>query len=442
MFVWDVDSCIWPQAKLTFGSRHRKETGVEQTVVETQYALDTFYLLVSGMLVMGMGVGFTMLQVGLIRAKSTIAVLTQNLALYAVAYLAYLLIGYQLMYPAAPSNPVWPGMGFLIGRDHAVTEVLQSNGGAYYSKMADFFFQAAFVVTVISIVSGAMAERTRLFPFLLFALVMTGFIYPLQGYWKWGGGFLDRFGFFDFAGAGVVHLCGASAALAGVLLLGPRAGKYGPDGKIYLFPGCNLPLASLGAYILWLGWFGFTGGAELKISNIAEANAVARVFVNTQASAAAGAIAALLTARAWFGRIDLAIVLNGVLAGLVAITAEPLIPVPWQSLAVGAIGGVIAVFSKIGLDKLRLDDPVGALSVHGAAGIWGLVAVCLTNPQAKLSVQLIGIAAIFGSVFTASFLVWLVIKRLVGIRLSEADEQQGADVSQCGMEAYPEFRRK
>ncbi|MFN3918824.1 MAG: ammonium transporter [Methylohalobius sp.] len=416
---------------------------MEQTVIETQYALDTFYLLVSGMLVMGMGVGFTMLQVGLIRAKNTIAVLTQNLALYAIAYLAYLLIGYQLMYPEAPSNPVWPGIGFLIGRDHAVTEVLQSNGGVYYSKMADFFFQAAFVVTVISIVSGAMAERTKLFPFLLFALVMAGFIYPLQGYWKWGGGFLDEpLRFFDFAGAGVVHLCGASAALAGVLLLGPRAGKYGPDGEIYLLPGCNLPLASLGAYILWLGWFGFTGGAELKISNIAEANAVARVFVNTHASAAAGAIAALLTARAWFGRTDLAIVLNGVLAGLVAITAEPLTPAPWQSLGVGAIGGVIAVFSKIGLDKLRLDDPVGALSVHGAAGIWGLVAVCLTNPQAKLSGQLIGIVAIFGSVFTASFLVWLVIKRLVGIRLSEADEQQGVDVSQCGMEAYPKFMRK
>lgn len=416
---------------------------MEQTIVEPKYALDTFYLLVSGMLVMGMGVGFTMLQAGLVRAKNTAAVLTKNMALYAMAYLVYLLVGYQFMYPDTPLNPIWPGIGFLIGQDYAVEEVLKSDGGLYYSKMADFFFQVAFLVTVLSIISGAMAERTRLFPFLLFAVVMAGFIYPLQGYWKWGGGFLDdQLGFFDFAGAGMVHLCGASAALAGVLLVGPRTGKYGSNGEIRPIPGCNLPLATLGAFILWLGWFGFNGGAELKISNIGEANTVARIFVNTNTAAAAGAIAALLAARAWFGKADLTMMLSGALAGLVAITAEPLTPAPWQSLGVGAIGGAIAVFSIIGLDKLGIDDPVGALSVHGVAGIWGLMAVCLSNPEARFGVQMIGIAAIFGFVFAVSFIVWLVIKVLVGVRLSEEDEQRGADFAECGIEAYPEFRKK
>lgn len=398
---------------------------MEQILTELKYALDTFYLLMSAMLVMGMGAGFTLLQIGLVRAKNTAAILTQNMASYAVAYLSYLLVGYQVMYPDAPLNPIWPGIGFGIGQDHALGEVLQSEGKFYSSKMADFFFQVAFVVAVISIVSGVVAERIRLFPFLLFAAVLAGFIYPLQGYWKWGGGFLDKpLGFFDFAGAGVVHLCGASAAFAGVLLLGPRTGKYGSDGEVYPI-GCNLPLATLGGFILWLGWFGFNAGAELKISDLSEANAVARIFVNTHSAAAGGALAALLAAHIGLGRADLTMMLSGALAGLVAITAEPLMPVPWQSLGVGAVGGAIAAFSRLGFDKLRIDDPAGALSVHGVAGIWGLVAVCLSNPEAKIGVQLLGIAAIFGFVFTISFIVWLLFKVLIG--LSQEDKERGAE---------------
>ncbi|BCX88041.1 ammonium transporter, Amt family [Methylomarinovum tepidoasis] len=410
-----------------------------EKVIEVSYALDTFYFLVMGALVMWMAAGFAMLEAGLVRAKNTVEILTKNVALYAIACIMYLLIGYKLMYPDAAVNSVWPGIGFLIGEDHTLDEVLKSNGEVYYSVMADFFFQVVFVATAMSIVSGAVAERMKLGAFLLFAVVMTGFIYPLQGYWKWGGGFLDELGFLDFAGSGVVHLCGATAALAGVLLLGPRRGKYGPEGEIHPIPGCNLPLAALGTFILWLGWFGFNGGSELKVSNVEEANAVARVIVNTNMAAAGGAVAALLTDRLLFGKVDLTMMLNGALAGLVAITAEPLTPAPLLATIVGAVGGVIVVFSIMGFDKLRIDDPVGALSVHGVVGIWGLLAVCLSNPDAKLSAQLIGIVTIFAWVFAASFIFWYVLKLTVGIRLSPEDEYNGADYAECGMEAYPEF---
>ncbi|BCX80739.1 ammonium transporter, Amt family [Methylomarinovum caldicuralii] len=410
-----------------------------EKVIEVSYALDTLYFLVMGALVMWMAAGFAMLESGLVRSKNTVEILTKNVALYAIACIMYLLIGYKLMYPDAAVNAVWPGIGFLIGEDHTLDEVLKSNGEVYYSVMADFFFQVVFVATAMSIVSGAVAERMKLSAFLLFAVVMTGFIYPLQGYWKWGGGFLDQLEFLDFAGSGVVHLCGATAALAGVLLLGPRTGKYGPDGEIYPIPGCNLPLATLGTFILWLGWFGFNGGSELKVSNVEEANAVARVIVNTNMAAAGGAVAALLTDRLLFGKVDLTMMLNGTLAGLVAITAEPLTPTPLLATIVGAVGGVIVVFSIMGFDKLRIDDPVGALSVHGVVGIWGLLAVCLSNPDARLGAQLIGIVTIFAWVFTASFIVWYVLKLTVGIRLSPEDEYNGADYAECGMEAYPEF---
>jgi len=410
-----------------------------EKLIEVSYALDTFYFLMTGALVMWMAAGFAMLESGLVRSKNTVEILTKNVALYAVACLMYMLIGYKIMYPGAEVNSLWPGVGFLIGEDHTLEEVLKSNGDVYYSVMADFFFQVVFVATAMSIVSGAVAERMKLFSFLLFAVVMTGFIYPMQGFWKWGGGFLDELGFLDFAGSGVVHLCGATAAFAGVLLLGARKGKYGPEGEIHPIPGCNLPLATLGTFILWLGWFGFNGGSELKVSDVGEANAVAKVFVNTNMAAAGGAVAALLTARALFGKADLSMMLNGALAGLVAITAEPLTPAPLLASTIGAVGGIIVVFSIVGFDKVRIDDPVGALSVHGVVGIWGLLAVCLSNPEAKLSAQLIGIATIFGWVFVSSFIVWFVIKMLLGIRLSEEDEYNGADFSECGMEAYPEF---
>ena len=408
-------------------------------LAELSYALDTFYFLMSGALVMWMAAGFAMLEAGLVRAKNTTEILTKNIALFAIACVMYMLCGYNIMYPAEAVNSVWPGLGFLLGEDHTAEAVLASGGDTYYSKMSDFFFQVVFVATAMSIVSGAVAERMKLWAFLAFAVVMTGFIYPIQGYWKWGGGFLDGLGFLDFAGSGVVHLCGATAAFAGVLLLGARKGKYGENGEIYPIPGCNMPLATLGTFILWLGWFGFNGGSELKISDIGEANAVAMVFVNTNAAAAGGVVAALLTAQMMFGKADLSMTLNGALAGLVAITAEPLTPTPMVATLIGAVGGLLVVFSIVTIDKLKLDDPVGATSVHGIVGIWGLLAVCISNPEASLSAQLIGIASIMGFVFVASFITWYIIKMIMGIRVSEEDEYQGVDYSECGMEAYPEF---
>ena len=408
-------------------------------LAELSYALDTFYFLISGAFVMWMAAGFAMLEAGLVRAKNTTEILTKNIALFAIACVMYMLVGYNIMYPADAVNSIWPGINFLLGEDNSVEAVLGSKGETYYSKMSDFFFQVVFVATAMSIVSGAVAERMKLWAFLLFSVVMTGFIYPLQGYWKWGGGFLDELGFLDFAGSGVVHLCGATAAIAGVLLLGARKGKYGADGSIQPIPGCNMPLATLGTFILWMGWFGFNGGSELKISDITEANAVALIFVNTNAAAAGGVVAALIAAQLKFGKADLSMTLNGALAGLVAITAEPLTPTPLEATLIGAVGGLIVVFSIITIDKLKIDDPVGATSVHGVVGIWGLLAVCFTNPDATLTAQLIGIACIAGFVFIASFITWYIIKVIMGIRVSAEDEYQGVDYSECGMEAYPEF---
>jgi Amt family ammonium transporter len=408
-------------------------------LAELSYALDTFYFLMSGALVMWMAAGFAMLEAGLVRAKNTTEILTKNIALFAIACIMYMLCGYNIMYPGEAVNSVWPGISFLLGEDNSVEAVLGSKGGTYYSSMSDFFFQVVFVATAMSIVSGAVAERMKLWAFLVFAVVMTGFIYPLQGYWKWGGGFLDELGFLDFAGSGVVHLCGATAAFAGVLLLGARKGKYGENGEIYPIPGCNMPLATLGTFILWLGWFGFNGGSELKLSDVSEANAVAMVFVNTNAGAAGGVVAALLTAQMMFGKADLSMTLNGALAGLVAITAEPLTPTPMVATLIGAVGGVLVVLSIVTIDKLKLDDPVGATSVHGVVGIWGLLAVCISNPDATLKAQLIGIVSIAGFVFIASFITWYIIKLIMGIRVSEEAEYQGVDYSECGMEAYPEF---
>ncbi len=408
-------------------------------IKELSYALDTFYFLMSGVLVMWMAAGFAMLEAGLVRAKNTTEILTKNIALYSIACIMYLLVGYNIMYGDS-INSVIPGMSFLLGEDNTAAAVLAGGDDApYYSSMSDFFFQVVFVATAMSIVSGAVAERMKLWAFLAFAVVMTGFIYPVQGFWKWGGGFLDGMGFLDFAGSGVVHLAGATAALAGVLLLGARKGKYGPNGQINPIPGANMPLATLGTFILWMGWFGFNGGSELKISDIGEANAVAAVFVNTNAAAAAGVVAAMITARLLFGKTDLTMALNGALAGLVAITAEPLTPTGMSASLIGAVGGVLVVLSIVMLDKLKIDDPVGAISVHGVVGIWGLFAVVLTNPDAHLGAQITGIISIFTWVFVASLIVWGLIKALFGIRVSEEQEYEGMDVTDCGMEAYPEF---
>jgi Amt family ammonium transporter len=415
-----------------------------EDILNLRYALDTFYFLVSGALVMWMAAGFAMLEAGLVRSKNTTEILTKNISLYAIACIMYMLVGYNIMYPGEAVSAYWPGMSFLLGADNNPAEVLQTDPGAwydgsYYSVRADFFFQVVFVATAMSIVSGAVAERMKLWPFLAFCVVLTGFIYPIQGFWKWGGGFLDELGFNDFAGSGVVHLTGASAALAGVLLLGARKGKYSKDGRINAIPGANMPLATLGTFILWLGWFGFNGGSELIVSNVGEANAVAAVFVNTNAAAAGGVAAALITARLFLGKADLTMTLNGAIAGLVAITAEPLAPSPLAATLIGAAGGVLVVFSVLALDRLKIDDPVGAISAHGTVGMWGLMAVPLTNGDASFSAQLIGLVTILVFVFVSSLIVWAILKAIVGIRVSEEDEFQGVDVAECGMEAYPEF---
>lgn len=416
-----------------------EEASVGDTVIQLAYSLDTFYFLMSGALVMWMAAGFSMLEAGLVRSKNTVEILTKNVALYSIACLMYMVVGYNMMYGDAV-NSVIPGLSFFLGADNSVDEVLKSGGETYYSNMSDFFFQVVFVATAMSIVSGAVAERMKLWAFLAFAVVMTGFIYPVQGYWKWGGGFLDALGFLDFAGSGVVHLCGAAAALAGVVLLGARSGKYS-KGRIKAIPGSNLPLATLGTFILWLGWFGFNGGSELKISNIEEANAVSMVFVNTNTAAAGGLVAALLFSQLWFGKADLTMVLNGALAGLVAITAEPLTPSPLVATLVGAVAGLLVVAAIITIDKLKIDDPVGAISVHGVCGIWGLIAVAFTNPKGSLVAQLTGIGVIFAWVFVTSFIVWMILKAVMGIRVSEEEELEGVDVAECGLAAYPEFTK-
>ncbi|MBT4204797.1 MAG: ammonium transporter [Proteobacteria bacterium] len=404
--------------------------------------MDTFYFLVMGAFVMLMACGFSMLEAGLVRSKNTAEILTKNIVLYAVACTMYLLCGYAFMYPGEGVNLLWPGLPSILGGvDNTAADVIASEGDIYYSGLSDFFFQAVFVAAAMSVVSGAVAERMKLWSFLAFAVVMTGFIYPIEGYWKWGGGYLNEAGFLDFAGSGVVHMTGAVAALAGVMLLGARKGKYASDGTVNPIPGANLPLATLGTFLLWFGWFGFNGGSELVMSNVAEANAVAMIFVNTNAAAAGGCIAALITARLLFGKADLTMVLNGALAGLVSITAEPLTPTPLLATIIGGIGGVIVVLSIVGLDKFKLDDPVGAISVHGTAGIWGLLAVCLSNSDATLYAQLLGIAMIFAWVFITSFIVWSVIKALAGIRVSEEEEMEGVDKSECGLDAYPEFTK-
>ena len=411
---------------------------METQLIELAYALDTLYFLVMGAFVMWMAAGFTMLESGLVRAKNTAEILTKNISLYSIAVIMYMVVGYNLMYPAGGSGII-PDLAFFLGSDNTVEAVVASGGDVYYSGMSDHFFQVVFVATACSIISGAVAERMKLWPFLLFCVFMTSIIYPVQGYWKWGGGFLDAAGFADFAGSGVVHLCGAAAALAGVIVLGARKGKY-KDGKPQAMPGANLPLATLGTFILWLGWFGFNGGSELIITNVAEANAVSMVFVNTNLAAAGGVMGALILSKLMFGKSDLTMALNGAIAGLVSITAEPLAPTPGLALIIGFIGGIIVVFSIITLDKLHMDDPVGAISAHGTAGIWGLLAVTLTG--GSLGAQVYGIIVIFLWTFIVSFIIWKIIDGIYGLRVTEEEEEEGIDISECGLEAYPEFSKQ
>tara|TARA_B100000073_G_scaffold309939_1_gene282001 strand:- start:1222 stop:2490 length:1269 start_codon:yes stop_codon:yes gene_type:complete len=410
---------------------------MENSIIELSYALDTFYFLVMGAFVMWMAAGFTMLESGLVRARNTVEILTKNIALYSISCIMFMIVGYNLMYPGGGSGVI-PDLSFFLGTDNTTEAVLASGGDVYYSSMSDHFFQVVFVATACSIISGAVAERMKLWPFLLFCVVMTSFIYPVQGYWKWGGGFLDEAGFSDFAGSGVVHLCGATAALAGVLILGSRKGKY-VDGKVQAMPGANLPLATLGTFILWLGWFGFNGGSELIISNVAEANAVSMIFVNTNLAAAGGVMGALLLSKVLFGKSDLTMALNGAIGGLVSITAEPLAPTPLLSMFIGLIGGIIVVYSIIMLDRMKLDDPVGAISAHGTCGIWGLLAVTFTT--GSLSAQLYGIIVIMLWTFIVSGIVWYGINKFFGLRVSEQEEDNGVDIAECGLDAYPEFTK-
>lgn len=423
---------------------------MQQEIFQLQFALDTFYFLVCGALVMWMAAGFSMLEAGLVRAKNTTEILTKNIALYSIACLMYMATGYAIMYD---------GGFFLSGLFEVKPEEKLAefaareggiSGGAIYSGASDFFFQVVFVATAMSIVSGAVAERMKLWSFLLFTVVLTGFLYPLEGSWTWGAQevfglfslqntWLDGKTFVDFAGAGIVHMAGAAAALAGVLLLGPRKGKYLKDGRAVAIPGANMPLATLGTFILWMGWFGFNGGSVLKLGDIASANSVAIVFVNTNMAAASGAVAALLFSMIKFHKADLTMVLNGALAGLVAITAEPSTPSVALACAIGAVAGVLVVISIIALDKLRIDDPVGAISVHGVVGFFGLLMVPMSNPSAHWLLQLLGAITIFIWMFASSFAVWWLIRATIGIRISEEYEYEGADRAECGIEAYPEF---
>ena len=410
---------------------------MEYDIFQLQYALDTFYFLVCGALVMWMAAGFAMLEAGLVRSKNTVEILTKNVTLFAVACIMYMVVGYSIMYGGDVFLSTITGSGVVEGGEENAT----------YAPSADFFFQVVFVATAMSIVSGAVAERMKLFAFLAFAVVMTGFIYPMEGSWTWGGNpvfgmyTLGDLGFLDFAGSGIVHMAGAAAALAGVMLVGARKGKYGANGEVNAIPGANLPLATLGTFILWLGWFGFNGGSVLATASVDSANAVAVVFMNTNLAAAGGCIGALIVAKVLFGKADLTMALNGCLAGLVAITAGPDTPSALQATIFGALGGVLVVFSITTLDKLKIDDPVGAISVHGVVGLLGLLLVPVTNDGASFSGQIIGALTIFGWVFATSLGAFFVIKMVMGLRVSEEEEYEGVDVSECGMEAYPEFAK-
>ena len=406
----------------------------ETLINEHNYLFNTIFLLFSGALVMWMAAGFSMLEAGLVRGKNTTEILTKNILLYALACIAYQIMGFDLMYVESEVAGWLPSFGF--GIDETAADATQP-------REVDFFFQVVFVATAMSIVSGAVAERMKLSSFLIFAFFMTAVIYPVEGYWTWGGGFLGAsvedggMGFSDFAGSGIVHFAGAMAALAGVLLLGPRKGRYSSKG-VKAMPGANMPLVALGAFILWMGWLGFNGGSQLTLNSIDDANAIGKVFLNTNAAAAAGAMMAYILSTNLYGKADLTLIVNGALAGLVTITAAPDSPTPTLALVFGAIGATVAFFAINFFDRLKIDDPVGAISVHGIAGIVGVMLVPFTKDVSFLT-QFTGLAVIAIWVFGSSFFCWYVIKKIFGIRISEQDEYEGADATECGVEAYPEF---
>jgi Amt family ammonium transporter len=408
---------------------------------EIKFALDTFYAVMAGALVMWMAAGFTMLEAGLVQKKDVSEIVTKNLGLYSIACIMYLVCGFMLMYPG---GALWDGVIPSIGTSLGLSTGLPNEeiGMPYsmdYSQQADFFFQVVFVATAMSIVSGAVAGRMKLIPFFLFAIILTGFIYPIQGYWNWGGGFLNQMGYSDYAGSGTVHLCGAAAALAVVSVLGPRKGKYGNDGSVNPMPGSNIPMAALGVWILWLGWFGFNGGSELAVASEGSAIAVSQVFLNTNMAAAGGVVAALVMSLVMTGKMDVTMAMNGAIAGLVAITADPLSPSAGLAVLVGAIGGIIVYFSILYLEKSGIDDPVGAISAHGVVGIFGVLAVSFTG-GASLVTQLIGVLSIAGFTFVMSYLATLAINSFMPIRATDEEQDLGLDVSEIGIEAYPEFK--
>ena len=407
------------------------------------FILNSLLFLIGGVLVMFMACGFCMLEAGLVRAKNTTTQLTKNVALFSIAAVGYYIIGYNLMYPLG----TWSVDGILsgvIGVAAMEAVGVAADGAddlAYASTASDYFFQLMFCAATASIVSGTVAERIKLWPFLLFTLILTALIYPFQASWKWGGGFLDEMGFLDFAGSTVVHSVGGWAALAGALVLGARTGKY-RDGRVVPMPGANLPLATLGTFILWLGWFGFNGGSQLAMGTVSDVADVSRIFANTNAAAAGGAIAALILTQLFYKKVDLTMVLNGALAGLVSITAEPLTPTLGAATLIGGVGGLIVVFAVPMLDKMKIDDVVGAIPVHLIAGIWGTLAVALTNGDASFGTQLIGIVTVGVFTFVVSWIVWTILKMTMGIRVTEEEELVGLDNAELGMEAYPEFSRQ
>ena len=407
---------------------------------EIKFAVDTFYAVMAGALVMWMAAGFTMLEAGMIKKKNAAEIVTKNLGLYSIACIMYLVCGFALMYPGgALLDGVIPSIGTSLGLSTSMDNAdIGIPYGMEYSQQADFFFQVVFVATAMSIVSGAVAGRMKILPFFLFAIVLTGFIYPIQGYWNWGGGFLSgSVGYSDYAGSGTVHLCGAAAALAVVHVLGPRKGKYNSDGSSNVIAGSNIPMAALGVWILWLGWFGFNGGSELVVSNESAAINVSQVFLNTNIAAAGGVVASLMISQLVKGKMDITMAMNGAIAGLVAITAAPSAPSAGAALLIGAVGGIIVYFSIIGLDKRGIDDPVGAISAHGVVGIWGVMAVCFTG--GSLFAQAAGVLAIAGFTYVASLITILVINSFMPIRASDMEQDTGLDLVETGVEAYPEF---
>ena len=395
------------------------------------FVFNTLLFLVSGMVVMFMAAGFCMLEAGMVRSKNAATICLKNITLYSVAGLMVYFFGYNFIYGIAEGGVIAP-------LDFAWLADDSDPIGVGYSSHSDWFFQMVFVATAASIVSGTLAERIKLFPFLIFVALLTGFIYPIQASWEWGAGWLDAMGFSDFAGSTLVHSTGGWAALAGAIVLGPRVGKY-VEGKVAPIPGSSLPLATLGTFILWLGWFGFNGGSQLALGTLDDSISVAKIFVNTNMAACGGVVAALILTQLLYKKVDLTIVLNGAIGGLVSITAEPLTPAIWQAIVIGAIGGVIVTFTIPLLDKLKIDDVVGAIPAHLFCGIWGTLIVPFSNSDANYGVQLLGVVAIGIFVFTVSLICWVALKYTLGIRASEEDERAGLDKTELGLEAYPEF---